>query len=79
MTTPVETLDQVIDAEFAALPMYKRRTVAQWRKHVADFQAVAERIREGQNEHDTVQSIGCSCRVYRRIAAAVAAESAAAI
>ena len=79
MTTPVETLDQIIDAEFAALPMYKRRTVAQRRKFVANLQAIAERIREGQNEYDTVQSIGCSWRVYRRIAAAVAAESAAAI
>ena len=50
------------------------RSPRKYRAFCHKFQTIAERIREGKNEYDTVQLTGCSWRIYRRVAAAVAAE-----
>ena len=47
------------------------------RRHKAfchKFYDIADRIREGRNEQDTMQLTSCSSLQYRRVTAAVAAE-----
>lgn len=76
MTTnqKAETVDHVIESALAALPMHKRHSTAQHRKVVRNLRAIAQHVREGNNECDTVLWAGCSWQIYRRLAAAVAAE-----
>lgn len=50
------------------------RSPRKYRAFCHRMNLIAQRVREGQNENDTVQLTGCSWRIYRRVAAAVAAE-----
>ena len=73
-TQQAESIAQVISDEWEQQHAGVSRSNSKYRKFASRINTIAQRIREGKNEYDTVQLTGCSWKLYRRVAAAVAAE-----